>query len=549
MNKLAWPLSISLLALIFVIMMPSKKMPIDLLLINAKIYSVDQAFSVQEAMAVHAGKIIGCGKTEDLKKRFDAKQVLDMKGAFVYPGFYDAHCHFYGYGLYSNYAQLEGTASFDEVLSIVIRYAKQHKDGWIIGRGWDQNDWTGKAFPDKKELDKLFPGRPVFLKRIDGHAAVVNQKALDLAGINDSTDIKGGKIMLKNAHVSGLLIDNAVELVQKIIPKETKEQIENALKRAEQDCLAVGLTSVDDAGLDYNLVQIIDSMQKAGNLAIKIYAMLNPSEENKAFALKHGIYKSGKLTVRCFKFYADGALGSRGAHLLSPYTDDTANTGLNLLDTNLLKDFMQVALKTNYQIATHCIGDAANRELINMYSEFLQPGNHRRWRIEHAQVVQPDDQKQFGKLGLIPSIQPTHCTSDMYWAEKRLGAQRIKYAYAYHDLMQYAGLVAAGSDFPVENINPLYGFYAAVTRQDQKGFPKKGFQKENALSREQALRAMTIWAAYSNFEEKEKGSLEPGKAADFVILNRDIMHCPKQDIFSAKVLMTFIDGLPVYERK
>jgi len=549
MNKLAWPIALLLLALIFVMIIPSKKISIDLLLLNAKIYSVDQAFSVQEAMALKDGKIIVCGKSGNLKKRFDAKHILDVHGASVYPGFYDAHCHFYGYGLYSNYAQLEGSKSFDEVLSIVKQYAQNHSEGWIIGRGWDQNDWANKAFPDKSKLDILFPDRPVFLKRIDGHAALLNQKALDLAGIKDSTFVKGGKIMLKNGRVSGLLIDNAVDLVQSIIPKETKQQIENALKRAEQDCLSVGLTSIDDAGLDINLVQIIDSMQQNGNLMIKIFAMLNPNEESKTFALNHGIYKTGKLTVRCFKFYADGALGSRGAYLLSPYTDDSANSGLNLLDTNLLKDFMQVALKANYQIATHCIGDAANREVIDMYSRILPPGNNRRWRIEHAQIVQPEDQKQFAVLKLIPSVQPTHCTSDMYWAGKRLGEQRIKYAYAYQDLLQRAGLVAAGSDFPVENINPLFGFYAAVTRQDQKGFPDGGFQKENALNREQALRAMTIWAAYSNFEEKEKGSLEPGKAADFVILDRDIMNCPEEEIFSAKVWMTFIDGIKVYESK
>jgi len=379
--------------------------------------------------------------------------------------------------------------------------------------------------------------------------ALVNQKAIDLVGIHTSSSVQGGKLVHENGKLSGILIDNAVDLVQEVIPKPDTSQIENALIKANNDCLAVGLTTVDDAGLTLEVVRTIDRLQQAGSVKMKVYAMLNPSEENRQFALEKGIYFTGKLHVRCFKFYADGALGSRGAQLLEPYADDPGNTGLNLLDSNQLKAFAKVAIQKGYQLATHCIGDKANQHILDLYSQFLKPNSPRRWRIEHAQVVQPEDQKRFALLGIIPSVQPTHCTSDMYWAESRLGNQRIKYAYAYQDLLQSAGLVVDGSDFPVEDINPLYGFYAAVSRKDQRGYPKDGFQSENALSRKQALKAMTIWAAYSNFEEKEKGSLTPGKAADFVILNRDIMTCDEQDIFSAGVLKTCIDGELVFEAR
>ena len=542
-------MAILALALIIDLMIPLHKMQIDLLLVHAKIYTVDEAFSVVDAMAINKGKIIATGNSEKLKKRYKATKIIDAEGASVYPGFYDAHCHFYGYGLYSSYAQLEGTSSFEEVLDIVTKYADEHPDGWIIGRGWDQNDWVDTSFPDKKLLDELFPDRPVFLKRIDGHAALVNQKAIDLVGIHTSSSVQGGKLVHENGKLSGILIDNAVDLVQEVIPKPDTSQIENALIKANNDCLAVGLTTVDDAGLTLEVVRTIDRLQQAGSVKMKVYAMLNPSEENRQFALEKGIYFTGKLHVRCFKFYADGALGSRGAQLLEPYADDPGNTGLNLLDSNQLKAFAKVAIQKGYQLATHCIGDKANQHILDLYSQFLEPNSPRRWRIEHAQVVQPEDQKRFALLGIIPSVQPTHCTSDMYWAESRLGNQRIKYAYAYQDLLQSAGLVVDGSDFPVEDINPLYGFYAAVSRKDQRGYPKDGFQSENALSRKQALKAMTIWAAYSNFEEKEKGSLTPGKAADFVILNRDIMTCDEQDIFSAGVLKTFIDGELVFEAR
>jgi len=520
---------------------------VDAVYYNGTVYSVDSSFSIYHAFAVKDGKVVALGSNDEILK-YDAKDKIDLNGKYVYPGLIDAHCHFYGYGVDLKKIWLIGTTSFDQILDTLVKCNEQKFMGWVFGRGWDQNDWTVKEFPSKEKLDSLYPDVPVFLMRIDGHAALVNQVALDLAGVTADTKIEGGEVVLKNGKPTGLLIDNAVDIVKLKIPEPTNKYLTEALIAAQNNCFKVGLTTVDDAGLELTKINLIDSLQKVKELKMRIYAMAIYDETNANYYAKNGKYKSDRLNVRSFKLYADGALGSRGACLLDSYSDHVHHHGMLLKSIDSILYAANLAAKIGFQLNTHCIGDSANRILLNIYSQNLQIGNNNRWRIEHAQVLAPDDFSLFKKYKIIPSVQPTHATSDMYWAKDRLGDDRIKYAYAYKKLLNEAGLLAGGSDFPVEDINPLYGFYAAVARKDQKHFPEDGFQKENAVTRLEALKAMTIWAAFSNFEENEKGSLEPGKFADFVILEDDLMKAPEEKLFDIKVLYTYLNGEQVYKR-
>ncbi len=528
---------------------------VDLIIHHATIYTVDSAFSMAEAMAIREDKIVAIGNNESILKNYDALEKFDAKGKAVFPGFIDAHCHFYNYGLGLNNADLTNTKSFDEVLAILQRHAKEFPENWLLGRGWDQNKWNVKEFPSKEALDSLFPDRPVMITRIDGHAVLVNQAALTKANITIDTKIEGGVIETKKnsgngnkIHLTGILIDNAIDLMKKVMPSPSKYEMKEALVRAQKNCFEVGLTTVDDAGLEKDVVHTISDLQNIKTLKMRVYAMLNPTQENKDYAFQFGVYKSPRLNVRSFKLYADGALGSRGACLLSPYSDKPEQQGFLLDSMGYYKQTCEELYNHGFQVNTHCIGDSGVRAMLHVYAELLKGKNDLRWRIEHSQVVNENDFDLYGKNSIIPSVQPTHATSDMYWAEARLGKKRVKNAYAYKLLLQQNGMVATGSDFPVESINPLFGFYAAVTRKDQKDFPANGFQTENKLSRMEALKGMTIWAAYSNFEEHEKGSLEAGKFADFVILDQDIMKIKEQDLYKVKVLQTFLAGEKVFER-
>ena len=518
----------------------------DALFYNATIYTLGKDSLIAESMVIKDGKILETGKREELQKIYKAKVNIDLQGKPVYPGFIDAHCHFYGYGANLTEAQLAGTGSWQEVIEIVRAYAVPGKAGWIVGRGWDQNDWQQKTFPSKEKLDEMFPDQPVFLQRIDGHACIVNQQALDLAHIDATTIIKGGEIILSAGKPTGVLLDNAMDSVAKLIPAPSMKSIEAALLQAQTNCFKVGLTTVADAGLSKNIVEIIDSMQQRGELKMRVYAMLTDNEENKSYFFRTGPYKTDRLNVRSFKFYADGALGSRGALLLKPYTDASHTIGIQLNPASYFEEQARLCMQHGFQMCTHAIGDSANRMMLQVYGKVLGGANDKRWRIEHCQVVAPDDFALFQRYTIIPSVQPTHATSDMYWAPDRLGVYRIRGAYAYHDLLMENGWLASGSDFPIEDINPLFGFYAAVVRKDQQGFPADGFQMKNALSRSAALNAMTIWAAAANFEEEEKGSLEPGKFADFVVLDKDILKIPDEELFTVKVLSTYLNGEKVY---
>ena len=445
--------------------------------------------------------------------------------------------------------KLDNTKSWQDVIDSVNVYARKNTDGWVVGRGWDQNKWKIKQFPNKAKLDAMFPVRPVILSRIDGHAVIVNQAALNIAGIKPGQTISGGKIETINGKLTGILIDNAQRIVQRKIPLPTDQMTESALLDAQSNCFAVGLTTVDDCGLPYTMVAIIAELQHKGALKMPMYVMLSDNAENYAYLFKRGVYKTPGLDVRAFKVYADGALGSRGACLLKPYSDQKNWRGFLLSSQQHFQDVAKKLADKGFQMCTHAIGDSANRVMLKIYASVLKGKNDRRWRIEHAQVLSPDDIKYFGEYNIIPSVQPTHATSDMYWAGTRLGKRRLKSSYAYKQLLDQNGWIPLGTDFPVENINPMYTFYAAVERKDFKGYPSGGFQPENALTRKETLMGMTIWAAKANFEEKEKGSIEPGKYADFVILDKDIMKIPGSELPQVKVLKTFINGEKVYESK
>lgn len=527
----------------------SSKTKIDLLVYNATIYTVDSSFSSAQSIAIDKGKIIEVGKTADLKSKYDATENLDAKGKFIYPGFIDAHAHFMGYGNSLQRVDLTGTNSWDEVIQRTKQFAAENPAGWLLGRGWDQNDWPVKNFPSNEKLNELFPDRPVLLTRVDGHAAIANQKALDIAGVKAGDKLTGGDIETKNGKLTGILVDNAVDLASAKIPGQSAAETKKALLDAQRNCFAVGLTTINDCGLDYETVLFIDSIQKTGDLKMRIYAMLSDASKNFDFAFAKGKIKTDHLHVCAFKVYADGALGSRGACLLEPYHDRPGWYGFLLSPQLHFDSVAKIIHDKGWQMCTHAIGDSGNRTMLTVYGKYLKGKNDLRWKIEHAQVVNQNDFKLFGDYSIIPSVQPTHATSDMYWAGDRLGPERVKGAYAYKQLLDQNGWMALGTDFPVEDISPLKTFYAAVVRKDAKGWPDGGYQMENALSRDETLRGMTIWAARSNFEENEKGSLEKGKFADFVILDADLMKEPAEKLLQVKVLTTFLGGEKVYDRK
>jgi len=523
---------------------------VDLILHNAVLYTCDSVFTMAESMAVDKGIIVAVGTNDVIKASFDATTIIDAQGLAVFPGFIDAHSHFLGYGLNMlTNADLSESESFEDVIDKIKKHHQKFNHFWIQGRGWDQNKWHNKEFPSKEILDSLFPDNPVYLVRIDGHAALVNAKAIEIAGITSKTRVNGGIIMLKDNEPTGVLLDNAMDLVKNEIPLADDEIKYKALKEAQEKCFSVGLTSVTDAGLNYKDVACIDSLYKQELLKIKLNIMLEPDTQNIEFFIKNGIYKTNNINIRAIKLYADGALGSRGACLLEHYSDSPGNYGIMVNNEEYLKGICSLAYQYGYQVCTHAIGDSANRFVLSIYASVIPKNNDLRWRVEHAQLINQNDFKLFNEYKIIPSVQTTHATSDMYWAESRLGKVRIKNAYSYKKLLLQNMWLCNGTDFPIEDINPIYSFYAAVCRKDLNGYPQEGFQMENALSRKEALLAMTIWAAKASFEENYKGSIEVGKEADFLILDKDIMHIDEPLIPQTKVMATYLNGNKVYERK
>lgn len=519
---------------------------VDLIVTDANIYTVNAAFDKAEAFAVKDGKFVAVGSNDQITTKYTATNYYHAKNATIVPGLIDAHCHFYGLGLQQQKVNLVGTKSFDEVIQRISKFQDEKNVTYITGRGWDQNDWETKAFPTKEKLDKLFPRTPIAIRRVDGHALLVNDAALQYSGLSETNfprNITGGEFITKNGRLTGVLIDAAMNHI-KIPPSTQKESIAGLLD-AQKINFSYGLTTVDDAGLSKQTIELMDSLQKTGDLKIRIYAMVSATQQNLDYYIKKGIIKTDRLNVRSFKVYGDGALGSRGAAMKKPYSDRKGHFGALIYTPERYQEIAKQIAASDYQMNTHAIGDSANYWVLQVYKDALKSTSDRRWRIEHAQIVDHDDFELFKNV--VPSVQPTHATSDMYWAGDRVGPKRIKGGYAYKKLLNTYGKVALGTDYPVEKVNPFLTFYAAVVRKDASGYPENGYQMENALSREETLKGMTIWAAYANFEEDEKGSIEIGKFADFAVLNQNIMEVPGNQILKTKVLSTYINGVNVYK--
>lgn len=519
---------------------------VDLVITNANVYTVDSSFAKAEAFAIKDGKFIAVGSSAKITKKYLATNTYDLGGKTVLPGLIDGHCHFFGLGQTLQIADLVGTSSYEEVVEKVAAFAKANPNATVLrGRGWDQNDWDIKEFPTKEKLDVLFPNIPVVLERVDGHAYLVNQKALDLAKINATTKVVGGEIVLQDGEVTGVLIDNPQTLIDDVMPEASTAENVNALLEAQQVCFSYGLTTVNDAGLNKDIIELVDSLQNSGSLKMRLYAMVSNNDKNLDHYLSTGKVKTDRLNVRSVKVYGDGALGSRGAALRESYSDKDGHFGAMVTPVNKINELAERIAAADFQMNTHAIGDSANVVVLRAYKNALKDKEDPRWKVEHAQVVSLQDFKNFDTK-ILPSVQPTHATSDMYWAEDRVGAERIKGAYAYKDLLDRSGMIVLGTDFPVEQVSPFYTFYAAVARKDLKQYPEGGYQMENALSRKQTLQGMTIWPAYSNFEEDEKGSIESGKFADFIIMDEDIMTIAEDKIPNLQVNATYVNGEQVY---
>ena len=520
---------------------------VDLLVHNAKIYTVNEDFEIVSAFAVKDGKFIEVGGKE-LVKKYKPANTVDARGLAIFPGFIDSHGHLLSLGLNQFKADLRDVTNIDQLIQRVKDHASKFNQKIIVGRGWDQNHWEDKSFPNNHKLNQAFPDVAVVLERIDGHAYFVNQKALEMANIDQHTQVEGGQIIKENEKPTGILIDNAMELINKYIPKFSREDKIKALIRAQEICFENGLTTIGQGGISKNDIYLVDSLQRNNLLNLRIYAMIQNDPENINHFIRNGKIKTDLLNVSSVKVFADGALGSRGAALIDDYSDNKGYKGNLLISKDSLIRLAGVLSDKSFQMNTHAIGDAANRTVLEVYNQVLNLKVDPRWRIEHAQVISAQDFPRFNPK-IIPSIQPTHATSDMGWAVSRLGKERIKGAYAYKDLLDWSGVLALGTDFPVEDINPFKNFYAAVARKPPNDNSSQTFQSENALTRYETLLGMTRWAAYANFEENEKGSIEVGKFADFIILDQDIMKVNIQDIIQTKIVATILNGKIVFSNR
>lgn len=533
----------------------NKKQKVDLIIYDATIYAIDKDSSRFTAMTVSDGKIVDLGR-DDLLKKYSGEVELKLTGKFIYPGLIDAHSHFYGLGQSMVNVDLRGVESEEEMnlkvkefYSVETPSTSTNQLTSVQGRGWDQNLWDSKKFPTNTELNKLFPDVPVCLKRIDGHAALVNQKALDLAGIDENSKIIGGEFIKENGKLTGVLIDNAVDLVTAKLPEPSKQEKKQALLKAEKECLQYGLTTVCDAGIDKDLIELYDEMHKSGELQIRIYAMANPTQPTLGWLLKNGPLKTERLHVTSVKYYMDGAMGSRGACLLEDYSDQPGHKGFLLNPIDSLRALAKILKENKFQLNVHCIGDSANRITLKIMAEVLDTDTSSRWRIEHMQLITEMEFKYLEKYHIIPSMQPTHATSDFPWVVERIGNDRFTYAYAFNSCMQKAGMIALGTDFPVEEVNPFKTFLAAIIQRTYLVKVDENANnsvilpfKNEALTRYQTLQGMTIWAAYAQFEENEKGSLEKGKWADFIVMDVDLMKIPEDSIVKLLPSSVYLNG-------
>ena len=509
----------------------------------------------QKNYAVYAvdGVIREVGPAADMQRAHPRVNVIAVIDGTILPGLTDAHAHLYGLGLSLDVVRLTETQSLDEVIARVKERASRTPAGeWIIGRGWDQNDWPVKEFPNKSALDAAVPYHPVFLRRVDGHAGYVNSAALRAAGVTATSKVPDGGRVIRdsNGEPTGVFVDTAMELVERAIPAPTAAQRKARVRAAAEAIAASGLTEIHDAGIDGTTIAAVKELIDAKQFPIRVYAMLTDDDALLDTWFASGPLRDhgGRLTIRSVKVYADGALGSRGAALLAPYSDDPGNSGLMIAKPEHIADVARRARAKGFQVHTHAIGDRGVRNVIDAYSQAgVTPAE--RFRVEHLQVIALSDIPRLVSHGIIASMQPTHATSDMPWAERRVGAERIKGAYAWRTVLNAGGRLALGSDFPVEDVNPFFGIYSAVTRQDQQGTPAGGWYPDQRLTLAEAIRGFTKDAAYAAFEESSRGTIEPGKLADLTIVSGDLLAIPATDLFKAKVRYTVVGGEVVFNGK
>lgn len=516
----------------------------DLIVHNAVIHSMDEKMTVYEAMAIRDGKIVELGPERQILNKYSADEFVDAGGKDIYPGFTDAHVHLLLAAKQRMGVDLSQCKSLAQLVTDVEIYQQRNNQKIIVGQGWNEGAWRDNSLPTNERLNEVFPVTPVCLFRNDGHTVLVNEAMLQLAGINDQTQVSSGEIMKKDGKITGVLTDEAMELVKKKLPVYSPQELKEKVIEIQNELLMYGITNVHDAGLEAEDVQVMKELIDAGRLKINLYGMLLPTAENIQFARKHGVYEYKNLSIRSFKVFTDGSLGGRGAYLKDPYSDDVHSHGHTTVTKEELDELVQLCQEVRYQLNAHAIGDAAVKMVLDAYKDVSKTNPDHRWRIEHAQIISPEDMPLFMQYGILPSVQPTHAVSDYLFAEQRLGAERLKEAYAYHSLLNATGMIAIGTDYPIEDMNPFKTIYAACARKNDKEAPAGGFLPGEAISLDDCLRGMTVWATLAGFQDDRIGRLEEGMDATFAIFERKISLSPNfQQNFS---LHTYINGKEVY---
>lgn len=522
-----------------------KGQKVDLIIHNARVHTLDERMSVEDAIAIRDGKIIEVGPERQILNKFNSEETIDALGKDIYPGLTDAHGHIFAYANQKMSIDLTGCKSYEEMLYRCEKYYNLTGKKFLVGRGWDQTLFANKEMPDCKALSAKFPSIPVCLYRIDGHAVLVNECLIKKIGISAHTKVDGGEIQLINDQPSGILIDNAMDLVNNFLPKNSESEWHEKIIEIQQELLQYGITGVHEAGIEFKQIQILKNLIDKNQLKLNIYAMLLPSLENKKFALKNGPFLYRNLSIQSFKVYADGALGSRGALLKKPYSDKLNSHGLLLTPISEMNNLSKFCLKNGYQMNIHGIGDSANAIILDICKNVYKVKKDHRFRIEHAQIIDPLDFNKFSDYAVFPSVQPTHAVSDCRWVEQRIGKSRLKGAYAYKSMINQYGMIAVGTDFPVEQINPFLTIHAATERLNSNNEPINGFLKEEAISLDDVMKGMTIWAAFSEFKENTRGTIEKGKEATIVIFDKPIVL--NKSFVQNFAWKTFINGKVVYE--
>lgn len=516
----------------------------DLIIFNAKIHTMDAGDKVVQAMAIKDGKILEVGPDRQIMNKYAASESIDGEGKDIYPGFTDAHGHILSLVNQRLSANLVGSSSFNEVLVRLEKYAAKHKGEFVIGKGWDQSLWGEKELPTNQKLNELFPNKAVAIYRVDGHAVVVNDFFLRKAGITSETKVPGGMVVVQDGKCTGLLIDNAMDHIGKLVPDFTDNQKMEAIVEIQEELFQYGVTGVHEAGINFKDIALFKKMIDDDAFHLELYAMLMPTKDNFKFVEKNGIYKHKNLSIRSFKVFADGALGSRGACLKHAYSDMPNHFGMLTTTREEIDRIAEFCHQHKYQMNTHAIGDSTNKIIIDVLIKEAEVNPGHRWRIEHAQVLDLSDIARIKESGAIPSVQPTHAVSDMRWVEERLGAVRMEGAYAYQSLINECGMIALGTDFPIEHFNPFLTIHAAVQRKNGEDIPGGGYEFSEAISFADCIKGMTSWASLASFDEGRLGSLEAGKDATFALFEIPVR---SKEVFQENFAkMTFIKGKKVY---